>query len=36
VSDRTDRRRLNPVLAGTARLALGYGVLFAAGLALGA
>lgn len=30
-----DRRRLNPVLKGTARLSLGYGVLLAVGLALG-
>ncbi len=31
-----DRTRLNPVLKGTARLSLVYGVLFAIGLALGA
>jgi hypothetical protein len=29
-------RELNPVLKGTARLALAFAVLFAAGLALGA
>jgi len=32
----TDRKRLNKVLKGTARLSLVYGVLFALGLALGA
>lgn len=32
----TDRKRLNPVLKGTARLSMVYGVLFAVGLALGA
>lgn len=31
----TDRRALNPALRGTARLALAYSVLFAAGLVLG-
>jgi 1,4-dihydroxy-2-naphthoate polyprenyltransferase len=36
VDEGSDRRRLNPVLKGTARLSLAYGVLFAAGLAIGA
>ena len=31
----SDRRRLNPVLGGTARLALVHALLLAAGLALG-
>jgi 1,4-dihydroxy-2-naphthoate octaprenyltransferase len=31
----TDRRRLNPVLRGTARLSLAFGLLLAVGLALG-
>jgi 1,4-dihydroxy-2-naphthoate octaprenyltransferase len=34
VGPATDRRRLNPVLRGTARLSLAYGVLFAIGLAV--
>ena len=36
VSDTSDRRQLNLVLKGTAQLSLGYAVLFAAGLAVGA
>jgi 1,4-dihydroxy-2-naphthoate octaprenyltransferase len=36
VGPATDRRRLNPVLKGTARLSLLYGVLSAVGLAVGA
>ena len=35
-ADGQDRRSLNPVLRGTARLALVFGALFAIGLALGA
>ena len=34
VGPASDRRRLNPVLKGTARLSLAYGVLFAIGLAV--
>ncbi|MFN8621643.1 MAG: 1,4-dihydroxy-2-naphthoate polyprenyltransferase [Chloroflexota bacterium] len=36
VSNTSDRRQLNLVLKGTARLSLGYAVLFAIGLAIGA
>jgi len=35
VDGRTDRRRLNPVLRGTARLSLAFATLFAIGLAFG-